>query len=553
MEWVFDQSSAPSFILGSWILQGDGLLLHDGNGLHLPPKELHVLRLLLDSAGSLVSKDTLLDQVWPNCDVAEESLTRCIYALRKVFGRQNEHIKTVYGKGYRFVGEVVVRKVEPTQVSVPSLLVLPLIAHGDCCGMDLHCEVVRMLATTFGDTLRVMPFGLTVDPVQGHDRLALIERMAPDYYLSARCIAREGRWSLSIELVRGRDHALLHSQDLLAFNDRAEVWQQLATLVAQRVPGLRPGISSCGSYPLALAYLNGLLGLQGFTAESIAQALVEFLNCIQLNATYAPSWCGLADTYLAMAIREMKSQDKALALARAALSQALALEPGNVEAAVRLALITTLQGAPDAGELMFRTALLRGDRAQVRYYYAWHKWCCGQHELALKSLKTSLEEDPSSVCAWFLRARITLDLCPKRTLEVIDAATVSLGGGHEAIYALHALALDLTGDDKAALNVLRQAHLLDEQPADLGLAACYVLGATDVIAASQHYEAWCRAANHPPMSAAQLTVKRRLDGDRSAAVVWHELEYGADPWRRTQLGDPRLTGLVEAGREYLQA
>ena len=104
MECVTDQSSTRSFVFGRWILQRDGLLLHDGKGLHLPPKELHVLRLLLGAAGSLVSKDWLLDQVWSNCDVAEESLTRCIYALRKLLGRENDYIKTVYGKGYRFAG-----------------------------------------------------------------------------------------------------------------------------------------------------------------------------------------------------------------------------------------------------------------------------------------------------------------------------------------------------------------------------------------------------------------------------------------------------------------
>ncbi|RII78283.1 hypothetical protein D0894_08605 [Pseudomonas monteilii] len=185
MEAVTDQSPGRSFVFGQWILQEDGLLLRDGTGLHLPPKELHVLQLLLAAAGSLVPKDWLLDQVWPNCDVAEESLTRCIYALRKLLGRENDYIKTVYGKGYRFVGEVVERGVPPS--SVPTLLVLPLLAQDDECALEMQCEEVRRLAAAFGGRVRVMPAGPTANAQVSDDDLSIVERITPEYYLSVRC------------------------------------------------------------------------------------------------------------------------------------------------------------------------------------------------------------------------------------------------------------------------------------------------------------------------------------------------------------------------------
>ncbi|AZC51684.1 hypothetical protein C4K35_4105 [Pseudomonas chlororaphis subsp. piscium] len=546
MQLVADQSLGRSFFFGKWILQSDGLLLHDGNGLHLPPKELHVLRLLLGAAGSLISKEWLLDRVWPRCDVAEESLTRCIYALRKLLGRQNDYIKTVYGKGYRFVGKVVERAALSSEpVSVPSLLVLPF--QGDDYSMELHCEVIRQLASAFGESLCVMPAGLTQ---AADDCLSMIERMAPDYYLSVRCTEH---WALSVELVRGCDHALLHSESLDATNDRDLVLHGLISLVAQRLPGLSPVALPCSSYPSALSYLNGLLGLKAYTVQGVGEALIEFLHCLQLDPSYSPPWCGLADTYLAMANLGMLARDKALAQAQKALAQALTLEPGNVPATVRLALLTSLQGASDAAEALFRPALLAGDRAGARYHYAWHQWCSGRPEQALQSVEISLAEDPKSIAALLLRARIALELDAQKGLAAIQKAICVLGTGHEQVDAMHALILDVCGDSVAALGVIESSGLLGVQAGEVALVACYVLAASDPVEARRHYERWCAVSGHPPLCPVQLSVVRRLEGDLYAAQLWHELACQASPWQRAQLDDPRLRGLANLVSERLQA
>lgn len=97
---------AASLAFGQWTLQEDGRLTTEGRDIQLPPKESHVLRLLLTTPGVLVTKDCLLEHVWPDIDVAEESLTRCIYSLRKQLEGDRGLIATVYGRGYRFNGRV---------------------------------------------------------------------------------------------------------------------------------------------------------------------------------------------------------------------------------------------------------------------------------------------------------------------------------------------------------------------------------------------------------------------------------------------------------------
>lgn len=110
------EESPKPLVFAHWTLQGDGRLTGRETDIQLPPKEGRVLRLLLASGGSLMTKDRLLALAWPRGEVADESLTRCIYALRKHLGADKGFIKTVYGKGYRFTCPVQVEDPEPKQV-----------------------------------------------------------------------------------------------------------------------------------------------------------------------------------------------------------------------------------------------------------------------------------------------------------------------------------------------------------------------------------------------------------------------------------------------------
>ncbi|KTC63781.1 transcriptional regulator [Pseudomonas fluorescens ABAC62] len=102
MAVVNDGLTVTPLFFSRWTLHGDGRLTSEGIDVQLPPKEWHVLRLLLHSGGVLMTKDRLLELAWPQGEVAEESLTRCIYSLRKHLAADKGLIKTIYGRGYRF-------------------------------------------------------------------------------------------------------------------------------------------------------------------------------------------------------------------------------------------------------------------------------------------------------------------------------------------------------------------------------------------------------------------------------------------------------------------
>jgi eukaryotic-like serine/threonine-protein kinase len=82
-----------------------------GELLPVEPKAFRVLLLLLRSPHRLIAKDELLDEVWNDCAVSDNSLTRSIALLRPLLGddtREPRYIATVPTVGYRFLCDVKV-------------------------------------------------------------------------------------------------------------------------------------------------------------------------------------------------------------------------------------------------------------------------------------------------------------------------------------------------------------------------------------------------------------------------------------------------------------
>ena len=93
-------------------------------------RALEVLHTLVERSGELVSRDEILDAVWPGTVVEGSNLPVQIAALRRVLDRgraDGSCIQTVPGRGYRFVPPV---KPEWAEAGLPlpdkpSIAVLP--------------------------------------------------------------------------------------------------------------------------------------------------------------------------------------------------------------------------------------------------------------------------------------------------------------------------------------------------------------------------------------------------------------------------------------------
>ena len=89
------------------------------------PLVLRLLSVLVQQAGQLVSKQTLLQQVWDGRVVADNVITVSMVRLRRTLGHrrsEREFVNNVHGRGYRFVLPVTAREGElaPLLVAPPS-------------------------------------------------------------------------------------------------------------------------------------------------------------------------------------------------------------------------------------------------------------------------------------------------------------------------------------------------------------------------------------------------------------------------------------------------
>jgi DNA-binding winged helix-turn-helix (wHTH) protein len=87
----------------------DARLWRGPEALPLAPKTFAVLCCLVTRAGQLVTKDALLEAVWPETAVSESVITAVMRTLRRVLGdqaRTPRFVETVYGRGYRFIAPV---------------------------------------------------------------------------------------------------------------------------------------------------------------------------------------------------------------------------------------------------------------------------------------------------------------------------------------------------------------------------------------------------------------------------------------------------------------
>ena len=82
------------------------LLLRRGERVPLTPKTFDLLVYLVENRGRLVTKNQILEAVWPDSFVEEANLTVSVSALRKALGEkrgESQFIDTIPKKGYRFI------------------------------------------------------------------------------------------------------------------------------------------------------------------------------------------------------------------------------------------------------------------------------------------------------------------------------------------------------------------------------------------------------------------------------------------------------------------
>lgn len=225
------------FVFASYRLKPDGTLLREDEQIHLPPKELAALRLMLEHAGRIVTPQQLKTALWGDVHVTSESVPRCVSSLRNAL-LPDEFIQTVYKKGYRL--SVPVRTEAALEPDLPPrLAVLPFagsIMVPEHLGAAVAEETLVHLCREYSG--HTAPFTLIArDSIftlarQGLNAVQIGRAVHADLVLTGTLRAQMTDYRLRAEIIRVRDEAQLWVED---FQIAQSHWAGLELALAERL------------------------------------------------------------------------------------------------------------------------------------------------------------------------------------------------------------------------------------------------------------------------------------------------------------------------------
>lgn len=391
--------SNNDFLFDDFVLNANGTLSFHGQDVAIPPKELQVLITLLEGKGNLVHKNFIIDQVWGETLVGDESLTRCIYSLRRLLreSKNNKYIETVYGKGYRFCKAItqVPRQRPPARHF--KLAVLPFRGVDPAEADRLHASLLDAITRERHPRLSVVPAMLTRGQDRLDDVLSLCDRLGLDGYLSGEFRQERGESLLQLELVDAADQNLIGRETLRL--DEAASWDERLAAFAETLPARLPiggtDAADGASSEVLLSHMMARCCLRRRETGDLGLARQYLQMGLMQDPHHVPSLTALAETALAMAMQGEIWPARAFGEARAALEKAMAIAPDHPATLGVLGWLTCLSGENHlASSSMFRHAAQQPGAAAELYLYSAMQLCMqGQFEQSHQQLSICLARD----------------------------------------------------------------------------------------------------------------------------------------------------------------
>lgn len=454
------QTTTPSretFHFGVFQLDLKAGELHKaGVRVRLQDQPFRVLAVLVERAGTVVTREELRQRVWPSNVYVDfdQGLNNAIKKLREALGDSADTptlIETVARHGYRFIAPVgappPARPAEPHRPSGSralrnGILISSATALVAALGFWAWHESTTHLAASPGKvTLAVLPFeNLSGDPDQeffsdgmteemiaqlgklNPERLTVIARGTVAKYkhsnLAADQIGRElhadylvqgsvrrvpDRVRITVHLIRVPEQTDRwaesydrEARDVLALQD------SVARAIADRInitlaPAQRSGQAAPRNVdPDAYeAYLKGRYYWNKRTAEGMQKAQSYFQQAINKDPGYGAAYSGLADCNSGLTWHGFTSPAETLPRAKAAALRAIEIDPQSAEAHASLGLVLHHEWDWLAAEAEFRRALqLDPLNANAHHWYGDYLSVRGRHQEALAEARKASDLDP---------------------------------------------------------------------------------------------------------------------------------------------------------------
>lgn len=374
-----DPSPSPTFTINGFVADLGSETLRDtkGNALALRPQSFRVLRHLLLNSGRLVTKDELIETVWPTTAVTDDSIVQCIHEIRRVL-KDDAHavLKTVPRRGYRLVLPAKAATSSPRRSLLAAGIVGLLVI---IAGAAVSAWMLRLPSLpTAKPVVAVLPFdnhggseaarrladGLTEDIITdlaGFPEFQVIARDSSQTYAGKSINPAEIGKTLGVSfLIKG---SIQHQADRLRINaqlldastgkhlwsnrwdrpreDLFAVQTEIAAQVSNRLGGGDGVIQKAGraaahrkppgnltAYEL---YLLGTEKLEQINRVDVEEAITLLKRAVELDPGLARAWVELYHSYNVMT-NFSADRDSNAKLAAEAAERAVMLDPGDAEA-----------------------------------------------------------------------------------------------------------------------------------------------------------------------------------------------------------------------------
>ena len=372
------------------------ILLRDGKIISLTPKVAELLLVLVEKSGQVVTKDELIQAVWPDTFVEESNLTSNISIVRKQLGVHpdgGEYIETISKRGYRFVAAVrAVQDGEPAQPSpeleaeparnekratpfksilglgagvavllamwywhgklfgfggaphIESLAVLPLVnLSGDPAqeffadGMTeaLTADLAQIGALRVISRATVMQYKGTKKPLP-----EIAQRLKTDVIVLGSVLRSGRRVRITAELVQASTDRLLWAETYERdVGDILDLQNEVARAIADEIQAkltpheqVRLARRRMVNADAYEAYLKGRFFVNQFTEEALEKSKDYFQEAIQLDSAYGAAYSGLAEAWAMLQYIGAATPEEARPNALEAVSKALEMDDELEEA-----------------------------------------------------------------------------------------------------------------------------------------------------------------------------------------------------------------------------
>jgi DNA-binding winged helix-turn-helix (wHTH) protein/tetratricopeptide (TPR) repeat protein len=453
-----------AFSFAGFSLEPDGSLFRDGALIHLPPKELAALRLMLARAGRIVTAQEMRKALWGEVHVSPDSVTKCVSSLRARL-RLEDCIQTVYKRGYRFSANVV-QHVGGAGAPRARLAIVPFATApgvADYLGSGVAEETAASLTQARHPVVSVLAqdsvFTLARRGLTAHQIGAALNA---DFVLTGTLRALPSHYRLGAEMIRVRDGVQVWAEDVLVSRQRTagvelEMAARLNFRLNAALPTSLPELPAPDAEGLSLAATEDLstAGKPPASAEGGAESARQ-LQAYEIFLSARREWRSLQRQHMQEGVEHLLRAidlDPALTGARVDLANLCVAQAIYGFMAPGLAAATARKAAEPIADPAGRFPAILPALGWISFHY--------DHDLpaALRAfaLSSHLPHDPFTT-----RARSFFALSRHRFTEALDILreAVALDPFSPWLQGRLAWALHLAGETQQSLS---QAKLALEQ------------------------------------------------------------------------------------------